>query len=271
MKKITTSLIVFLQLLWLHNTAQTLTNEWRLIKISRTETGSSPVTTEYLYDKAGRLTTIKYYYNNNFGNKWDGSSVKDFVYDKSGRISSYIRYDVQGNFQYLFSYDNKNRIARKQLYKLGKEAKTETKKIFQTLNYTYKENQIIESLMVPLTEKVADITTYTFDEKGDIIGQQRKDMSTMKVQKYICGKFDDKPNPLLFTGGDFYTNIQSKHNGEEGYWEGMTPPIKTECTYDSKGLVKRTVITEKVENNIINTEYNYTYAEMKVVAGPHNK
>ena len=270
-KEITLTLIIFLQLLWLNSTAQQLTNDWRLTKISRIESGGNPVTTEYAYDNTGRLTTINYFYNNNFGSKWDGSAVKDFVYDKGGHIASYAKYDITGNLQYSFTYDNKNRIVQKKIYKVSKDAKTETRKIFQLLNYSYKGNQIIESRMHTLSGKVADETTYTFNDKGNIIGHQRRDMSTMKIEKYICGKFDDKPNPLRFTGADFYTNIQSKHNGEEGYWEGTTTPVKTESTYDSKGLVKKTVITEKFENNIITTEYNYSYAEIKPIAAPGKK
>ncbi len=89
-------------------------------------------------------------------------------------------------------------------------------------------------------------------------------MATMKVEKYICGDFDNKPNPNLFTGAYFYTAIQSKQNGKEGYWGGMVAPEKTESIYDAQGLVKKTIITEKVENSMITSEYTYTYAKIKI-------
>jgi hypothetical protein len=93
---------------------------------------------------------------------------------------------------------------------------------------------------------------------------ERKDMATMKVEKYISGDFDNKPNPNLFTGAYFYTAIQSKQNGKEGYWEGMAAPEKTESVYDAQGMVKKTIITEKDENSMKTSEYTYTYAKIKI-------
>lgn len=44
----------------------------------------------------------------------------------------------------------------------------------------------------------------------------------------------------------------------------MVAPEKTESVYDAQGLVKKTIITEKAENSMITSEYNYTNAKIKI-------
>ena len=253
----------FFQIISVGCYAQQLIDEWRLVKISAVYTHENPNTSEYIYDNAGKLKTINYYYNNNYGKKWDSSALKDFVYDKDGRIVSFTKYDVQVNLQYILTYDKQNRLLSKQISKITKGTKPGKPKVVDMLKYSYKENEIKESRSVPPSEKITDETTYRLDKKGNIIRQERKDMLNMKTEKYVCGDFENNPNPNLFTGAYFYTAIQSKQNGKEGYWEDMKMPEKTESVYDAIGMVKKTVITEKDELNTTTTEYSYTYAKIK--------
>lgn len=248
--------------------AQSITDGWRLVKISQVYSRDNPNTSEYIYDDGGKLKAINHYYNNNYGNKWDSSSVKDFVYDKSGCMSGFTKYDVAGNLQYIMSYDIKHRIINKQIYKISANTKTPAKKLNQILKYSYKGNEVKESSIVPPSDKVVDETTYTLDERGNIIRLERKDMMTLKTNKYICGDYENKPNPNLFTGAYFYTAIQSKQNGKEGHWEDMQAPEKTESTYDVNGMVKKTIITEKDEKSSFTSAYTYSYAKMKLPAKP---
>jgi len=244
--------------------AQSQISEWRLVKISQVYTRDNPNTSEYIYDDWGKLKAINQYYNDKSGKKWDGTTVKDFVYNKGGYITAFTNYEATGNLQYVLDYDNKNRLIKRQIYKIAANGKTPAKKLAYVLKYSYKGNEIKESLIKPPSESVVDETTYTLDLKGNIIRMERKDMATMKVEKYTSGDFDNNPNPNLFTGAYFYTAIQSKQNGKEGYWEGMAAPEKTESVYDAQGMVKKTIITEKDENSMITSEYIYTYARIRI-------
>ncbi len=107
--------------------AQSQISEWWLVKISQVYSRDNPNTSEYIYDDWGKLKTINHYYNNNFGKKWEGSTVKDFVYNKGGYITSFISYDATGNLQYVIDYDSKNRLIKRQIYKIAANAKTPTK------------------------------------------------------------------------------------------------------------------------------------------------
>ena len=268
-KSIIFSVLVCFQFIFSDGFAQSLFEEWRLIKISSEYSESNPNTSEYLYDNAGKLQTINYYYNNNYGKKWDGSAVKDFVYNNQGRITGFTKYDVTGNLQYILDYDQQNRLIYKKISKLKKSAGTEKAgRVTDIVKYSYKGNEIKESRTVPPSEKVADETTYTLNEMGNVIRMERTDMATKKKDKYTSGDFDKRPNPNLFTGAYFYTAIQSKENGKEGHWEGMKAPEKTESDYDATGLVKKTTITEKIDNNITTSKYTYTYAKIKPATKP---
>ena len=268
-KSVIISVLVCFQFIFSGSFAQSLTEEWRLIKISSEYSESNPNTSEYLYDNAGKLQTINYYYNNNYGKKWDGSAVKNFVYNKEGRITGFTKYDETGNLQYTLDYDQQNRLIYKKISKLIKSGGTEKAgTVTDILKYSYKGNEIKESRTLPPSEKVADETTYTINEKGNVIRMERTDMVTKKKDKYTSGDFDKRPNPNLFTGAYFYTAIQSKENGKEGHWEGMNAPEKTESDYDAIGLVKKTLITEKIDNNITTSKYTYTYAKIKPAAKP---
>ena len=264
-KAIINSSLCFLFILFC-SFAQSQSTEWRLVKISQVYSHENPNTSEYIYDDKGRIKIINQYYNDKAGKKWDGTAVKDFVFNKAGYITGFTSYDASGNLQYVIDYDSKNRVIKRQIYKINADTKTPAKKLAYVLNYSYKGNEITESLINSPAVSIADITTYMLDRNGNIIRMERKDMATNKVEKYIPGEFDNKPNPNLFTGGYFYTAIQSKQNEKEGYWEGMAAPLKTEFVYDAEGMLKKTTVTEKEENKIKTSEYTYTYAKIKIPA-----
>ncbi len=153
--------------------AQSQISEWRLVKISQVYSRDKPNTSEYIYDEQGKIKAINQYYNNNYGKKWDGTAVKDFVYNKAGYITGFIKYDPSGKLQYVIDYDNKNRLLKKQVYKIAANAKTPTKKLAYIIKYSYKGNVIKESLINSPSVSAADETTYTLDNFFSIIAQRR--------------------------------------------------------------------------------------------------
>ena len=244
--------------------AQAAHDEWRLIKIAQVYSNEKPNTSEYVYNKKGELTAIYQYYNNNFSKDADNSSTKDFVYNNAGYITSFTQYDPERITLYELGYDSKNRLISKQLSILNTNGKLKEKKLANIIKYSYAGNEIKESYSTPASQKVIDVTAYIFDVKGNIIRQERKEMATMKTEKYICGDFDNKPNPNLFTGGYFYTGIQSKQNEKNGHWEGMTPAQKSVFVYDAQGMLEKTTVTETDDNKLKTSVYTYTYAKIKI-------
>ncbi|MEJ7826600.1 MAG: hypothetical protein WKF91_00330 [Segetibacter sp.] len=87
--------------------AQSQSTEWRLVKISQVYSHDNPNTSEYIYDNQGRIKAINQYYNDKVGKKWDGTVVKDFVFNKAGYITGFTSYDASGNLQYVIDYDSK--------------------------------------------------------------------------------------------------------------------------------------------------------------------
>jgi predicted nucleotidyltransferase len=139
--------------------AQSQISEWRLVKISQIYSHDNPNTSEYIYDDWGKLKAINQYYNDNSGKKWDGITVKDFVYNKGGYITGFINYEATGNLQYVFDYESKNRLIKRQIYKIAANAKNPAKKLAYVLKYSYKGNEIKESLIKPPSESIVEETT----------------------------------------------------------------------------------------------------------------
>lgn len=269
-KAIIISIIIFFQIISIGSFAQSLTDQWRLIKISEVYSRHSPQATEFIYDDAGKLKMIKYYHNNK---KWDGSAVKDFVYNTEGLITSYKQYGGRDTVQSVFSYDDQNRlISSKQItYNWKKETKHEKRKVVtNSKKFSYKGNEIKESrlLAYPGGDRIIDETTYTLDENGNIIGNVKNDLLSQTTEKYISGEFDNKPSPMLFTGAYFNTEIQSKQNGKQGHLETWRAPESTKSIYDANGMLKKKLIIEKDEYYTTTSEYTYTYAKIKSLAKP---
>ncbi len=251
---------LILQFISLGIFAQQLSDGWRLTKkiwISPNEGNAEWI---YSYDATGKISAIKYYQ----GKKLH-SIKKGFVYNNQSLISSYKESFADGadTIQLLFSYDDKNRI----LSITEVEFKKSGKRTNDTRTFTYTKNEIKESkIKSSFGGKLIDEITYSIDDKGNMV-RKTSIQDGKKTADYIYGEYDNKPNPLIFTGAYFYTELLSKQNSKEGYWEN-DKPAKTIFTYTPSGMLQNAAVTYMLDNRGYTHRYRYTYAKLNFSITP---
>ncbi len=276
-KAISLSLLIIFQFISIGSFAQQLTNEWRLTKKTWFHPGEGMMEWIYSYDATGKITNIKYYQ----GKKKLYSIQTEFIYNEQNLITSY-KESISGrvDYQHVFKYDDQDRlISAEEIYitptdQLSDEDR-KMKKIQRTTTFTqtfsYKKNEIKENTKRPsfgglLTAEI----TYSMDEKGNMVRKTsiQDSKKTAEAENiYIYGEYDNKPNPLIFTGAYFYTELSSKQNGKEGYYGNEKPP-KTILTYSPSGLLQNASVTYMLDNRGYTHQYTYTYAKIKSAPKP---
>ena len=236
--------------------AQQLTNEWRLEKKSWVLPNGESSLSEYIYDALGRMYRIKHYENKKLQ-----STQGEFMYDKAGHIVSYKEFYPGGTdtMHYFFTYGDENRVLS---VKEIKHKSTGEKQTTLTRVFSYNSKEIRESMVQPsFGGKLTDEITYSLDEKGNMV-RKISIQNSKKTADYIYGEYDNKPNPLIFTVAYFYTQLLSKQNSKEGYWEN-DKPAKTFFTYSTNAMLQKTVVTYMLDNRPYTHKYTYSYSKIK--------
>ena len=237
-----------------------LTNEWRLTKKVSSDETMSKRRWEYVYEKDGRIQTVKFFYEEVLS-----STESKFKFDNNGKVISYNTAGAEIQpFTTNIQYDDKGRITK------TNDVNGSNKQIGTTNTFTYSGNKITVLKMPKILGTNADITVPYFEhsefytEKGDYIEMREEQPS--EIQKWIislrknAGALLD-PDPDLFTGG--YGPLPL-------FYLVSTPtPLKNKITRDKNGLIISFLKTEQIDGKTYNFKIDYTYT--KIAAGPGKK
>lgn len=235
-------------------------NKWRLVKRTWAMVGDPLERYEYKYDGAGRITELK-----NYRGKSLILTEKDFVYNNLGQITRYkMVFSDSDPYSHVLTYDQQNRL--KSHEEIRHRASSGKDQITLTQNYSYSNNQIIErKIRSSFGGKLIDETTYSPDSKGNFTRKTGIDLnSNVKAQDYIYGNYDNKPNPLIFTGAYFMTVPQSLYAGGEGEWEG-NPAAISSFTHNKDSLLSKMIISYTTsDGGKVKHTHEYTYVKLKL-------
>lgn len=248
-------------ILTLSGKTQQLTDEWRLEKKVWTLPGGESAASEYIYDALGRINKIKHYENKKLQ-----SIQAQFIYDKAERIVSYKEFYPVGvdTLQYLFKYDNLNRLVNAKEVKFKNSGE---KRTTLTQAFSYNLNEIKETrVRTSFGGKLTDEITYTLNETGNMIKKTSIE-DGKKTTVYVYGEYDDKLNPLAFTGAYFSAQLLSRQNSKEGYWQG-NKPAKTSFTYSPAGMLHQATVIYSLDNRPYTHTYKYSYTKIKALSKP---
>jgi len=240
--------------------AQASADQWRLVKKTWLLPGDAADIYEYKYDGAGRVTEIR-----NLSGKTLKNTEKDFIYDSDNRIKSSSLY-IKGSklYTYELSYDDQGRpTSRKEITHDIYSGKPD--KVTLTRNFRYENNEIIENKSrSSFGGKLVDETVYELDDDGNFIRKTGMDLnSKVKAQDYTYGNYDGRLNPLQYTGAYFFTDLESRHAGGDGAWEG-TPTATSTFTANKDGLIGKMIVTYTLsDGGKVNHTYEYTYIKLK--------
>ncbi len=241
--------------------AQPSTEQWRLVKKSWVIPGDAADNYEYKYDGSGRVIEIR-----NLGGKTLKNTEKDFVYNSDNRIERSSLY-IKGNkmYTYEFAYDGQGRLtSRKDITHDIYSGKPD--KVILTRTFRYENNKIIESKSrSSFGGKLVDETVYKVDADGNFTRKGGMNLNTKeKAQDYTYGNYDNRLNPLQFTGAYFLVEPESSHAGGDGAWEG-TPTASSSFTGNKDGLVGKMIVTyTSSDGQKVNHSYEYTYVKFKL-------
>ena len=260
-KTVTLCIIIFSIIISESGYAQQLTDEWRLIKKTWTPPGEGKTEWIYDYDVMGKVTNIKYYQ----GKKLH-STLAAFVYNGHNLIDSYKESFSDGadTIQHFFEYDQQNRILSAKEVKFKKSGEKRNTLI---QSFSYNAHKIIERrIRTSFGGKLNDEISYKLDEEGNIVSKTTIE-DGKKSLDYIYGEYDSKPNPLLFTGAYFYTQLLPKQNCKEGFWDG-DKSAETIFTYNPKGMLQNATITYTLDNRLYTHQHYYIYTQVKHTRKP---
>ena len=101
------------------------------------------------------------------------------------------------------------------------------------------------------------------DGNGNFIRKTGMDLnSKVKAQDYNYGNFDKRLNPLQFTGAYFFTDLESRHAGGDGAWEG-TQPATSSFIANKDGLLGKMIVSYTTsDGGKVNHTYEYTYVKI---------
>ncbi len=240
--------------------AEPSVNQWRLVKKTWLLPGDSLDIYEYKYDGAGRVSEIR-----NLSGKTLKNTEKDFVYDSDNRITSSSLY-IKGSklYSYEFTYDKQGHLASRNDIthdvNYGKPDKITLERTFR-----YESDRVIESKSrSSFGGKLIDETVYDLDGNGDFIRKTGMNLnSKVKAQDYTYGNYDTRLNPLQYTGAYFFTDLDNRHAGGDGAWEGSAPATSS-FTANKDGLVGKMIVTYTLSGGSrVNHTYEYTYVKIK--------
>ncbi len=224
----------------------------------------------YSYNATGKITAIKYYQGKKLHSIQAG-----FVYDSQNRISKYIELLTSGadTTEHLFSYDDKDRLLSVKEKNFRKNGKLD----ILTKTFSYTKNEIKESTSFESSRfgklSVREIT-YELDGNGNITRKTKIEdgQKNAEAENIIYGEYDNKLNPLIFTGAYFFSDISSKQNGKEGYdasdLEKRYKPAKEIFTYSPSGMLQNAAVTYILDNRGYTHQYTYTYPKIKSAPKP---
>lgn len=215
---------------------------------------------EYKYDGAGRITELRNYRGKNLI-----LTEKDFVYNNLGQITRYkMVFSDSDPYSHALTYDPQGRLKSHQ--EIRHRASSGKDQITLTQDYSYSHNQIIEKKVRPsFGGKLIDETTYSIDSQGNFTRKTGMDLnSNVKAQDYFYGNYDNKPNPMIFTGAYFLTEPKSLYAGGEGEWEG-SPAATSSFSHNQDSLLSKMVVSYTTsDGGKVNHTHEYTYVKLKL-------
>ena len=240
--------------------SQPSTDQWRLVKKSWVIPGDAADIYEYKYDGAGRVIEIR-----NLGGKTVKNVEKDFSYDGDSRIKSFSLY-IKGAklYTYELTYDDQGRLSSRTEIKHAQYSGKPDKATL-TRNFRYECNKIIESKSrASFGGQLGDETVYHVDADGNFTRKGGVNLNTKeKAQDYTYGNYDSRKNPLQYTGAYFFTDLESRHAGGDGAWEG-TPTATSSFTANKDGMLGKMIVTYTLsDGGKVNHAYDYTYVKIK--------
>jgi YD repeat-containing protein len=223
---------------------------WKVSKV--TETGKP--TLDYIYDKQGRLITVKE----------NGRVEKTLKYDSAGRVKS-IRCFLKKEINYIdtnftftasgkrasfnrifpgystdkfsFTYDSKDRVTKRRIDKYRVRAKEGSAIPWEELNYTYNGNIVtMENKQTSFGGVIGYKYIYDFDSKGNI-GSLTEEMKVeTDTPKHIITGYDNHPRFQLPDAWIDNTFPQSANNPGRYQWNEKRYETFV-YSYDANGLV----------------------------------
>lgn len=248
-------LAVSLQIISLTTFAQEIANEWRLTNKSWKLPNGESSRLNFTYDSKGQIVKIQDYQNNRLH-----ATQGEFLYNKQNRIISYNETFSDGadTIKHVYRYDDQNRLISAEEIKMKKAGNRTT----LTKTFSYEKNKINEHRIRPsFGGKLVDEIIYELDGSENMV-RKTTISDGKKTADYIYGEYDKKPNPLIFTGAYFFTELSSAYNSKEGYWEN-DKPARTIFTYTTAGLLQNAAITFILDNRPYTHNYKYTYSRIK--------
>jgi hypothetical protein len=186
--------------------AQKLTDEWRVIKKTRTETNGQKFLLEYTYANDGGIESVKYLTIGGAVN----ITISDFKFDRNRKPSSYIvTWNREGAKANVFlKYDNEGRVI--EVKKVNDNRET----TLFTYRYSEKEIFVVEQKSNTTSGNIKDnkITFYT--EQGDY-NETTSDAASQTITSVITLKQNNsvpKPYPENFMGGFGASNCFAEKN-----------------------------------------------------------
>ena len=226
-------------------------------------TNAAGQSTTYEYDDKGNTTKMTTY----------GGSSTTYQYDTLNRVikqtdamgqSEFARYDNNGNLLGVkdkknqitnYTYDNMNRVTNKSTDGLnvsntydimGNKTKMVDGK--GTTNYTYKYNNLLESITTPDNKNI----TYGYDALGNITNINDYNGNQFTYSYEYNGEY------LLSGIKKSGTSIADYYYDQTGSILKVTyPQGQTEYTYDNAGQVLS--LTNKLANGSVLNQYTYEY------------
>ncbi|HEX2627377.1 MAG TPA: hypothetical protein VHM26_00145 [Chitinophagaceae bacterium] len=208
------------------------TNTKKIVKIA--ETGKPTI--EYLYDKKGRLITVKenaqvektIHYD-------DAGRVKairfyqkkkivhtdtNFVYTSTGKRVSFDRiFPGYSTDKFSFSYDNNDRITKRRIDKYRVSKKEGAAIPWEELTYSYNGNTVsMEKKETSFGGIIGYTYIYEFDNKGNILSLTEKTNVETDSPKHIITGYDDHPRISLPDEWIDRTFPQSANNHSRYQW-----------------------------------------------------
>jgi YD repeat-containing protein len=222
---------------------------WKISKL--TETGKP--TYQYLYDKLGRLTTVKE----------NGKTEKNLLYDATGRVKLILVFQknkllsVDSNFTYTadgkrasfdrifpgystdkfsYVYDDKGRITKRRIDKYRINSKAGSAPPWEELTYSYSGNKItLEKKETSFGGVIGYKHEYTIDENGNITALTESGYETDSPD-HVISNYDSKPRLQLPDEWIDNTFPQSVNNYSRYQWNEKRYQTYT-YTYNKDGLV----------------------------------
>jgi YD repeat-containing protein len=222
---------------------------WKVAKV--TETGKPAL--DYVYDKLGRLITVKENGRVEKTLRYDAAGrVKaircfqkkeinyidtNFTYTSSGKRASFDRiFPNYSTDKFSFTYDSEDRISKRRIDKYRLRKKEGSSIPWEELNYTYAENTVtMEKKETSFGGVIGYKHVYGFDDKRNIVTLAETGTTTDSPNHSITA-YDNHPRFQLPDAWIDQTFPQSANNPGRYQWNEKRYETFS-YSYDANGLV----------------------------------